>query len=377
MSLARANVHRSGDRVKRQSAISIRVGLALLAVLSLFATACGSSSTTDEASEVTETSAELEADESTAGEEPAAAEESAASLDKVVIGQPSWPGAQIISHVLAEVISTDLGGETDFAPGANAVIFEAMDGGRGDIDVHPDVWLPNQASFTDEYVDAKGTVALSDGSYAGQTGFCVPTYVAEQGVTSVFDLATPEAQELFDTDGDGQGEIWVGATGWASTNVHLVKARDYGIDSFLEPGTEDEAVFYGRLESLIEAEEAAVFYCYSPHYVHALHDVTMLEEPEYDEANYTIVQPDESDAWFEESSISSGDQVKTVRIAYSRSLEERAPAVAELLSRVDLDQDAVSDMTYQVSVLERDMAEVAAEWVAANRGQVDGWLGLS
>lgn len=358
----------------------------LAALFGLVAAACGGSSDeavdTDETeaaetAEETEEAADDEAEADDAAEADDEADEAASgAMDKVVVGQPSWPGAQIISHVLAEVIRNDLGGEVDFAPGDNAVIFEAMHGGRGDIDVHPDVWLPNQQSFTDEYVDGEGTVALSNGSYEGRTGFCVPTYIAEQGVTSVFDLATPEAQELFDKDGDGDGDIWVGATGWASTNVHLVKARDYGIDSFLEPGTEDEAVFYSQLDDIIAAEEAAAFYCYAPHYVNALHDVTMLEEPEYDESQYTIVQPDEDEAWFENSSISTGDQVKTVRVAYSKSLEERAPAVAELLANVDLDADAVSQMTFEVSVNERDMAEVAAEWVAANRDQVDAWLGL-
>ncbi|WP_376870375.1 glycine betaine ABC transporter substrate-binding protein [Albirhodobacter sp. R86504] len=117
---------------------------------------------------------------------------SAFAQDKVMVGEPSWPGAKIMSRVIAQVIETRLGGETGYAPGANAVIFAAMDGARGDIDVHPDVWLPNQASFTDEYVTQKGTVALSEGSYEGRAGFCVPTYVAEEhGIKSIYDLAPP------------------------------------------------------------------------------------------------------------------------------------------------------------------------------------------
>ena len=98
----------------------------------------------------------------------------ALAQSKVMIGEPSWPGAKIMANVIGQVITKRLGGEVGYAPGANAVIFAAMDGGRGDIDVHPDVWLPNQASFTDEYVDQKGTVALSEGSYEGRSGFCTP-----------------------------------------------------------------------------------------------------------------------------------------------------------------------------------------------------------
>mgnify|MGYP001826587666 CR=1 FL=1 len=38
--------------------------------------------------------------------------------------------------------------DSDHIPGNNATFFQAMDQGKGDIGVHPDVWLPNQESFT-------------------------------------------------------------------------------------------------------------------------------------------------------------------------------------------------------------------------------------
>ncbi|MEM9441261.1 MAG: glycine betaine ABC transporter substrate-binding protein, partial [Pseudomonadota bacterium] len=216
----------------------------------------------------------------------------AMAQEKVTVGEPSWPGAKIMANVIGQIIEGRLGGEVGYAPGANAVIFAAMDGGRGDIDVHPDVWLPNQASFTDEYVTQKGTVSLSSGSYEGRAGFCTPTYMAEKhNIRSIYDLATPDAQELFDSNGDGMGEIWVGASGWASTNVHKVKVRDYGIETFLEPGTEDETVFYSRLKDAVAEEKGVVFYCYKPHYVHALYDMTMIEEPPHNPDEYTIIQP--------------------------------------------------------------------------------------
>lgn len=302
----------------------------------------------------------------------------AVAQEKVMVGEPSWPGAKIMSRVIGQVIETRLGGEAGYAPGANAVIFAAMDGGRGDIDVHPDVWLPNQASFTDEYVDQKGTVALSSGSYEGRSGFCTPTYMAEEhGMKSIFDLATPAAQEAYDTNGDGKGEIWVGASGWASTNVHKVKVRDYGIETFLEPSSEDETVFYSRLKDAVEQKEGVVFYCYKPHYVHALYDMTMIEEPEHDPNAYTIIQPDEDSDWYNKSSITSGDPVKTVTVAYSKSLEQRNPAAAAFLSRIDMDSGELSKLTYQVVIQGQEIDAAVSDWLAANGETVDGWLGLN
>ncbi len=303
---------------------------------------------------------------------------SAMAQEKVMIGEPSWPGAKIMANLIGQVITNRLGGEVGYAPGANAVIFAAMDGGRGDIDVHPDVWLPNQSSFTDEYVDQKKSVSLSSGSYEGRTGFCTPNYMVEKhGIKSVFDLGTPEAQALYDKDGDGKGEIWIGASGWASTNIHKVKARDYGIDTFLEPTTEDETVFYAGLKDAIADEKGVVFYCYKPHYVHALYPVTILEEPEHTEDGFKMVTPDQDADWFNKSKITTGDKVKTVSVAYSNSLNSRNEAAASFLANIDMNSDALSELTYKVVVQGNEIEGVVADWIAANGDTVDGWLGVN
>lgn len=299
------------------------------------------------------------------------------SSDKIMIGEPSWPGAKIIANVIKEVITSKLGLQAGLVPGANAAIYAGMDKGKGDIDVHPDVWLPNQQSFTDKYVVANQTVALSEGFYEGKTGFCVPTYMAEEhGIKTVYDLATPAAQKAFDLDKDGKGEIWVGASGWGSTKINQVKVRDYGIGDFLAPTTEDEAVFYSKIAAAVKKKEGVVFYCYKPHYVHKLYDITMLEEPKHDPDKYKIVQPDQDSKWYEKSKITTGDKIKTVRVAYSRSLETRAPEAARFLKHITLSDAAVSAMTHGVVVEKQDPAKVAKEWVQANSEIVDSWLGL-
>jgi len=73
---------------------------------------------------------------------------SVASAEKVNIGVPNWTGAKAVAHLLQAVIVDRMGGQAELVPGNNASIFQAMDAGKGDIDVHPDVWLPNQQSFT-------------------------------------------------------------------------------------------------------------------------------------------------------------------------------------------------------------------------------------
>lgn len=302
----------------------------------------------------------------------------AMAQEKVMIGDPTWPGATIMAHIIKNVIETRLGSEAGIATGTNAVIFASMDGGRGDIDVHPDVWLPNQESFTKEYVDANKTVSLASGSYEGRSGICVPNYMVEEhNIKSIYDLATPTAQELFDTDNSGMGEVWVGSPGAASKNTFSVRVRDYGIDQFLEPTVEDEAIYFARLKDLIAEKKGAAFYCYTPHYVHALYDLTILEEPEHNPDTYVMVQPNEDADWFAKSNVDSGEIVKTVTVAYSNTLNERNPAAASFLANIDMDAGELGLLTFKVVAEGGEMEDVVATWVEENGETVDGWLGLN
>ena len=300
----------------------------------------------------------------------------ALAAESVKVGAPAWTGAQAIAHLIEEVVETKIGGEAELVPADNAAIFAAMDAGKGDIDVHPDVWLPNQETFTKKYVDGEGSVVLSDKPYEGKQNFCVTRAFAEEhGVSSIFDLARPEIAEKMDSDGNGKGEIWIGAPGWASANVNEVKVRDYGLLPFMEPIRADQSVMTATVGDSIDKGVGYAFYCYSPHAIWFQHDIVRLEEPPFDPEQYVALQPSDDPDWYDKSKVMTEDAIKNVQIAYSKSLEERSPAIAEFLANMQLDGETVSDFAFQIEG-GKDPADVAKEWVAGNAERVDGWLGL-
>ena len=301
----------------------------------------------------------------------------ALAAEEVKIGVPSWTGAQAIAHVLGEVVTSRIGGTVEYVPGNNATIFQAMDQGKGDIDVHPDVWLPNQESFTKKYVDEAGTVTLSSNPYEGNQGFCVSKDFGQaNNITDIADLGRPDVAALMDSDGNGKGEMWIGAPGWASANVNEVKTRDYGLLDFIEPIRAEESVKTARVKDSIAKGEGYAFYCYKPHAIWYMFDVKMLSEPTYDPAKYVMVQPSDSPNWYDESSVATKDALKNVQIAWSKSLAGRSPAIAEFFGRFSLTADDVSGFAFEISGNGRDPADVAAEWVKNNPDRVDAWLGL-
>lgn len=300
-----------------------------------------------------------------------------AFAEEVKIGVPSWTGAQAIAHVLGEIVTSRIGGTVEYVPGNNATIFQAMDQGKGDIDVHPDVWLPNQESFTKKYVDGAGTVTLSSNPYEGNQGFCVSKdFAAKMNITDIADLGRPDVAAAMDSDGNGKGEMWIGAPGWASANVNEVKVRDYGLLDFVEPIRAEEAVKTARIKDSIAKGEGYAFYCYKPHAVWFMFDVEMLTEPKFDAAKYVMVQPSDDPDWYNKSSVATKDALKEVQIAWSNSLVDRSPAIAEFFQNFSLTADDVSGLAFEISANGKDPAEVAAAWVAANSDRVDAMLGL-
>ena len=302
---------------------------------------------------------------------------SALGAEKVNIGVPSWTGAQAIANLLKAVVEMRIGGEAGLVPGNNATIFQAMDQGNGDIDVHPDVWLPNQESFTKKYVDGAKTVTLSGNPYEGNQGFCVSKdFGKANNITDIADLGRPDVAAKMDSDGNGKGEMWIGAPGWASANVNEVKVRDYGLLDFIEPIRAEESVKTARVKDSIAKSEGYAFYCYKPHAIWYMFDVEMLSEPKYDPADYVMVQPSDDPDWYNKSKVATKDALKNVQIAWSNSLKERSPAISEFFERFSLTADDVSGFAFEISGNGRDPAKVAKEWVDNNTGRVDAWLGL-
>ena len=254
-------------------------------------------------------------------------------------------------------------------------IAAGMDKGDGTADVYTDLWMPNRQGIWDKYVDGAQSVAVNI-PYQGTQMVYVPTYMAEKGVRTVLDLAKPEVAAMFDKDGNGKGEMWIGAPGWASANVNEVKVRDYGLLDFIEPIRAEESVKTARVKDSIAKDEGYAFYCYKPHAIWYMFDVMMLTEPKFDPAKYVMVQPSDSPDWYNKSKVATKDALKNVQIAWSKSLKERSPAIAEFFERFKLTADDVSKFAFEISGKGREPSEVAKEWVDKNSQRVDGWLGL-
>lgn len=305
------------------------------------------------------------------------AQASVAFAADVAMPDPNYATATAVMNVIKAAAEQELGLEVStVTTTAVPVIWEAMARNKGEIDIWPDVWVPNQQGLVDNYVKGAGTVKLAENGYEAKQGYCVTKATAdEHGIKDVIDLSNPENAALFDTNGDGKGEIWIGASGWQSTNIETVRARDYGFADFFELQTTEEAVATASLDRAAKAGKPWIGYCYSPHQNFALYDLVFLDEPAHDPANFVVVQPAEDPQWLDKSKVASAYAKTTVHIAYAASLAERQAELTAALERMSFEPDDISKWAYAIIVDKKPADAVAKEWIEANPDEVAKWFG--
>ncbi|MEM7731725.1 MAG: glycine betaine ABC transporter substrate-binding protein [Pseudomonadota bacterium] len=296
----------------------------------------------------------------------------ASAQEKVTFSDLSWNGAQAIGHVLSTIIEEKMGGEAEIVSGMNqaAVIMAGMDKGDGSIDVFTDLWMPNQQALWDEYIDGNQTVAVNS-PYKGTSNIYVPSYMTDV-VSSIEDLKNPEVAAMFDTDGNGKGEYWAGDVTWASTKRWQIKFKSYGLDGLWEPNIVSADTFKAGLEAAYTAEKPQLFYYWTPEAIHVKYDLTAVEEPARSDGCEDVDL--DAEDWLEVSEFNCVIASNDIFVAFSKSLEERNPAVAKMLSNVQFTGDEINGWIVEMFDNKRDPREVAEDWIADNPDTVNAWI---
>ncbi len=298
---------------------------------------------------------------------------SAALAADVVIGVPNWPSVQATAHVLKIALETKLDLDVELKDGSNKAVFDAMDAGT--MHVHPEAWLPNLDHLKRQYVTGKKSIKMHPSGATGTQAMCVTKDTAERtGISELKELNKPEMAKNFDTDGDGKGEVWIGADGWGSTPIEQIRARSYGYDDTMNLKIMEEEAALKEVDAAVKGGKNIVFFCYTPHHMFAANDLVVLKEPAYDAKQWIIVPPSPTPGWLEKSSAGVAWDTAHLHVSYATALEKSQPKAAAMLSKVSLSTDTLTAMTYALAVEKQKPEEFAAKWVETNQAIVDGWF---
>ncbi|KQV66310.1 amino acid-binding protein [Rhizobium sp. Root1220] len=293
-----------------------------------------------------------------------------ASSADLLIAMPNWPSGQATANILKVAIAKEFGLDAQVQEIGTLNAFVGLENGK--VDIHPEVWQPNLQDVIKKFVTEKGAVVLSQHSVPAWQGICATSAAAEKGLKTIADLSDPEKTKVLDTDGDGKGEMWIGAPAWSSTGIERVRANTYGYAKNLTLVETEEEVAMAGLDAAVATNQPMVFACYAPHFIFDLHQIVRIAEPPHDAAKWKLASGDDP-LWISKSSASTAWDAAHFNIAYATAFDKKHPDIAAFLEKVDLSPEEATAMSYALEVEHQAPLGYAKKWVEGNAARVDGW----
>ncbi|MBS4208666.1 ABC transporter substrate-binding protein [Bacillus sp. FJAT-50079] len=215
------------------------------------------------------------------------------SIKVIKFADAGWDSIRFHNSVAQQIIEEGYGYDTEVTNGTTAATIQALQ--QGDINVYMEIWTDNIKDVYEKAIDKGDIVKLATNFDDNAQGLYVPTYViegdAERGIEPVApDLKTVEDlkkyPEIFkDPEDTNKGRVVGAPSSWVVSEHLDEKLKTYGLDeqfNYLAPGSDSAIV--ASLASAYQKGEPWVGYYWSPTWVTAGYDLTLLEDHPYEES---------------------------------------------------------------------------------------------
>ncbi|UMZ74626.1 glycine betaine ABC transporter substrate-binding protein [Natranaerofaba carboxydovora] len=259
-----------------------------------------------------------------------------AAGEEVDLVYVEWACAVATSHLLAEVIESELGYDVNLTSAEAGMAYSDI--AAGGMDVFPAAWLPvTHQSYHEEYEGEFDDLGpLYEGARIGLT---VPEYVDIDSIEEMDEIAEDLDHDIIGIEpGAGVMDATESAieTYDSLEDFNLVESSDAGMTA--------------ELETAIGNEEPIVVTGWTPHWKFAEWDLKFLEDPE-------LVYGEE----------------ETINALTRLGFDEDAPEVYELLENFHITDDQLGEIMGMIEDT-GDESGSAAEWAEENQDVVEDWL---
>jgi len=291
-------------------------------------------------------------------------------IDEVVFADAQWDSINVHNYIAIKILEEGMGYDTDIISGSTAATIQGLR--EGDINVYMEIWTDNIKDVYEEAIEAGDIEKVSTNFDDNEQGLYVPTYVIEgdpeRGIEPMApDLRTVEDLKDYpdvfeDPEDPGKGRIINGPTGWEVETAITEKFETYGLDETMNnfiPGSDSAIVT--DLVRAYEAGESWVGYYWSPTWVTAQYDLTLLEEPEFDQ-----------ETWDENKGTEFPPN--DVVIGVHKDLPEQAPEIVEFLSNYETSSELTEEALNYMQETEADPEEAAIWWMNEHEDIWTEWV---
>ena len=292
------------------------------------------------------------------------------SIDVIKFADAGWDSIRVHNSIAQLIVEEGYGYKTEEINGTSAATFQALE--KGDVNVYMEVWTDNLKDIYEEALEKETILSLATNFDDNSQGLYVPTYVIEgdeeRGIEAVApDLKTVEDlakyPEIFqDPEDKTKGRIIGGPSSWIVSEHLATKVETYGLDetyNYLAPGSDSAIV--ASLVGAYSKGEPWVGYYWSPTWVTAKYDLTLLEDNPYDEA-----------LWEENKGTEFAPS--DVVIAVHKDLATQAEDVVTFLKNYKTSNELTENMLDYMEETEADADETAKWWMTENEDIWTTWV---
>ncbi len=249
----------------------------------------------------------------------------------------NWAEGIAYTHLAKVVLEEKMGYNVTIMAADVAPAYTSI--ARGDMDAFMETWLP---VLHKDYLDTYGDDVLDLGHvYEGtQSGLVVPSYVTIDSISELNDHADKFRGRITGID--------AGAGIMITTENEVIPQYDLDLELLPSSGPAMTAA----LQDAINRDEWIVVTGWDPHWMFGRWDLKFLEQ-----------DPDK-EVWGDEN----------IHIMGRLDLEEDKPELAQFLRNMFFTADQLADLMLQVEESDKDVLEVARDWMNENEDVVLSWI---
>lgn len=291
-------------------------------------------------------------------------------IDTITFADAGWDSIRVHNSIASTIIENGYDYNTDVTTGSTPATVQGVR--QGDINVNMEMWVDNIKEVYTEAIEAGDFEEVSVNFDDNKQGLWVPTYVIEgdkeRGIEPIApDLKTVEDLKKYpdvfqDPEKPSKGRIIGAPSGWAVGEILATKVETYGLEekfNYFRPGSDSAIVT--SLADAYESGEPWVGYYWSPTWVTSLYDMTLLDEPEYNQEQW-------------EKNRGTEFPPNKVTIVVHKDMPDQAPEVVDFLSNYETSSKLTGEALKYMKENDASADEAALWWLKENKELWTGWV---
>ncbi len=269
-------------------------------------------------------------------------QDSSSDKEQLVFADATWDSIKVHNRIAGFILEHGYGySGPEYTFGETLPLLQGMT--KGNVDITMELWTQNYEEAWNDAIESGKVLDLGSNFPDAPQGWYVPTYMIKGDAERNIEPMAPDLKtvddlkrywELFkDPEVPTKGRFHNCPPGWAVVEVIETKFKTYGLDeTFNLFSTGSDTALATSMVTAYNKGKPWVGYYWEPTWVMGLLDMTMLEEPPYDEEIYNDVN--NRGCAFPPAKVLKG---------VNAGLKDKAPEVFEFISNYETTLDQNND----------------------------------